>query len=290
MTTTSISNWHNSERALPLSLAVSSLFTVGKRSVIGELKDKLILSGSGALICYNGPCLGTDDMDVLMALSHIARGAESSGDTLELHTSFAELLDVLAWPTQISYYERLDGSLLRLSRAHLNLKELGGPSGRRVKKHVFGTLLGVTKVVENEDARERSICTPISKSMLQLWQDMVRVSWTQRRLLKHSLSRWLQVFVVFGEAKNRDYLIDELISMSSFKGEKREFRRLLKTAGDELILAGFLASFTVTKLSVVFVSAINAVGARALPLIGSQGVAARRAAMHTINNQLLLGD
>lgn len=289
MTYASISIWNETERALPLDLAVSSLFSANRKYSKDEVKDVVILSKSGCNITYTGPSLGTDDMDVLMALSHLARGAKSSGDTLEVVTSFAELLAALEWPTQRHYYDKLDDCLVRLSRAHLNLKAFGGPTGKRVVKHIFGTLLGVTQVLESGDGRERTISTPISRSMLQMWQELVLVSWTQRKLLKRNLSRWLQSYVLFGDANEREYLIDDLMVMSKFEGDRPEFRRRLKEACDELVHVNFLSSYSVTRINARMVSGEANKSITFLTGNTRKGAAAKRAELAS-PLQLCLGD
>jgi TrfA protein len=251
-TFTPLTSWNKSDRVIPLGLAVTSLFSANARTDGVEFLDQVIKSREGAVIKYSGPSLLVDDMDVLMAVTHVARGSQLQGDVLQIQSSFSELLEVLDWPSQTSYYDRLDASLMRLSRAHIAYTQRGGPSGRRVTMRVFGTILGVTKTIQSGDARQRTISTPISKDMLLLWGSLIQIPWDQRRGLKRALSRWLQIYVIFGSTSMREYLVEELYEMSRFTGEKSEFRRRLKDASDELQKHGYFSSYNITTEMAVF--------------------------------------
>jgi hypothetical protein len=285
-----LATWKKSERAIPLSLAVTSLFSVSTRAQGTEFLDMPLLSREGATIKYSGPSLLVDDMDVLMAVAHVARGSKLQGEVLQIQSSFAELLSILDWPSQSTYYDRLDASLLRLSRAHLDYTQRGGASGRRVTMRVFGTLLGVTETVMTGSARERSITTPISRSMLTLWGSLIQVSWDQRRLLKRSLSRWLQIYVVFGNSGAREYHIEELYEMARFSGEKREFRRCLKDASEELQAQRYFKEFSITRDVAHFVSGAESTNTPAQRDFGfntpaTKGSAALRHDLLSLTNQ-----
>lgn len=229
----SLELWPNSVRAVPNAVLRGSLFTVSKQRSTAK-KRELLAAVDGIEIRFKGERFNQVDLDLWEMLLHLAR------------------LQPLGNQVQFT--------------AHSLLKELGRGIGGKdhddLKEDIARLLGGVVEItwtdtgktflghlVEKayrDEATQRYVVL-FDEKMLSLYEGGYSyIDWERRKALKgNSLAKWLQGFYA-SHAAPYPYKVETIKNLcGSTVGRLPDFRRLLRSALDELITVGSIKSWDI---------------------------------------------
>lgn len=229
----SLELWPDTVRAVPNAVLRGSLFTVSKQRATAK-KRALLAAVDGIEIRFKGERFNQVDLDLWEMLLHLAR------------------LQPLGNQVQFT--------------AHSLLKELGRGIGGKdhddLKEDIARLLGGVVEItwtdtgktflghlVEKayrDEATQRYVVL-FDEKMLSLYEGGYSyIDWERRKALKgNSLAKWLQGFYA-SHAAPYPYKVETIKNLcGSTVGRLTDFRRLLKSALDELIDVGSIKSWNI---------------------------------------------
>jgi hypothetical protein len=229
----SLELWPDTVRAVPNAVLRGSLFTVSKQRATAK-KRALLAAVDGIEIRFKGERFNQVDLDLWEMLLHLAR------------------LQPLGNQVQFT--------------AHSLLKELGRGIGGKdhddLKEDIARLLGGVVEItwtdtgktflghlVEKayrDEATQRYVVL-FDEKMLSLYAGGYSyIDWDRRKALKgNSLAKWLQGFYA-SHAAPYPYKVETIKNLcGSTVGRLTDFRRLLKSALDELIDVGSIKSWDI---------------------------------------------
>lgn len=227
----SLELWPDTVRAVPNAVLRGSLFTVSKQRATAK-KRELLAAVDGIEIRFKGERFNQVDLDLWEMLLHLAR------------------LQPLGNQVQFT--------------AHSLLKELGRGIGGKdhddLKEDIARLLGGVVEItwtdtgktflghlVEKayrDEATQRYVVL-FDEKMLSLYEGGYSyIDWQRRKALKgNSLAKWLQGFYA-SHAAPYPYKVETIKNLcGSTVGRLTDFRRLLKSALEELIFVGSIKSW-----------------------------------------------
>lgn len=229
----SLELWPNSVRGVPNAVLRGSLFSVSRTRVTTK-KRELLAAVEGIEIRFKGERFNQHDLDLWEMLLHLAR-LQPLGDRVEFS-------------------------------AYALLKELGrGVSGREheeLKEDISRLLGGVVEITWTEtaktfighlvqqayrDEKTQRYVVIFDQKMLSLYEGGYSlIDWERRKALKsNSLAKWLQGFYA-SHAQPYAYKVQTIKSLcGSATGRLPDFRRLLRSALDELVAVGSIKSWKI---------------------------------------------
>lgn len=242
--------WNDRVRGLPNPLARSALFTVSSCTEprFFAKQHRTIQTLAGWVMSVRGEELRQDDEDTFLQLVHLART-----QPLEHGFEFSaySLLKQMAWSRNGASYARLKATLDRLQGTSLRIaSEAGGFKGYQgalVRKFTW-------KSSDSQEplARWRVWLEPEIVSLFgptqytQLW-------WDQRLRLKSNLAKYLHSYYASHEAPYAMKTQTIRALSGSRTARLSDFRKLLRTALDELVRESFLDSWEIAKGDLVHV-------------------------------------
>lgn len=229
----SLELWPDAVRAVPNAVLRGSLFTVSKQRATAKRRE-LLAAVDGIEIRFKGERFNQVDLDLWEMLLHLAR------------------LQPLGNQVQFT--------------AHSLLKELGRGIGGKdhddLKEDIARLLGGVVEItwtdtgktflghlVEKayrDEATQRYVVL-FDEKMLSLYEGGYSyIDWERRKALKgNSLAKWLQGFYA-SHAAPYPYKVETIKNLcGSTVGRLPDFRRLLRSALDELIAVGSIKSWEI---------------------------------------------
>lgn len=229
----SLELWPDSVRAVPNAVLRGSLFTVSKQRSTAK-KRELLAAVDGIEIRFKGERFNQVDLDLWEMLLHLAR------------------LQPLGNQVQFT--------------AHSLLKELGRGIGGKdhddLKEDIARLLGGVVEITWTDtgktflghlvekayrDEGTQRYVVLFDEKMLSLYEGGYSyIDWERRKALKgNSLAKWLQGFYA-SHAAPYPYKVETIKNLcGSTVGRLPDFRRLLKSALDELITVGSIKSWDI---------------------------------------------
>ena len=242
--------WSDRVRGLPNPLARSALFTVGSCTEprFFAKQHRTIQTLAGWVMTVRGEELRQDDEDTFLQLVHLARTQPIENG---VEFSAYSLLKEMGWSKNGASYARLKATLDRLQGTSLRIaSEAGGFKGYQgglVRKFTW-------KSPDSEEplTRWRVWLEPEIVSLFgptqytQLW-------WDQRLRLKSNLSKYLHSYFASHEAPYAMKVTTIRALSGSRTARLTDFRKLLRTALDELVRESFLDSWEIAKGDLVHV-------------------------------------
>lgn len=230
----SLELWPDAVRAVPNAVLRGSLFSVSKQRATAK-KRELLAAVDGIEIRFKGERFNQVDLDLWEMLLHLAR------------------LQPLGNQVQFT--------------AHSLLKELGRGTGGKdhddLKEDIARLLGGVVEITWTEsgktfighlvekayrdEATQRYVVI-FDEKMLSLYEGGYSyIDWERRKALKgNSLAKWLQGFYA-SHAAPYPYKVETIKNLcGSTVGRLPDFRRLLRSALDELVDVGSIRSWKIT--------------------------------------------
>lgn len=229
----SLELWPNTVRGVPNAVLRGSLFTVSKQRSTAK-KRELLAAVSGIEIRFKGERFNQTDLDLWEMLLHLAR-LQPLGNQVEF-TAYA-LLKELGRGISGRDHEELKEDIARL---------LGGVveiTWTDKGKSFIGHL--VEKAYRDE-ATQRYVVV-FDQKMLGLYEGGYSfIDWERRKALKgNSLAKWLQGFYA-SHAQPYSYKVETLKNLcGSTIGRLPDFRRLLRSALDELVAVGSIKDWAI---------------------------------------------
>ena len=230
----SLELWPDAVRAVPNAVLRGSLFSVSKQRATAK-KRELLAAVDGIEIRFKGERFNQVDLDLWEMLLHLAR------------------LQPLGNQVQFT--------------AHSLLKELGRGTGGKdhddLKEDIARLLGGVVEITWTEsgktfighlvekayrDETTQRYVVIFDEKMLSLYAGGYSyIDWERRKALKgNSLAKWLQGFYA-SHASPYPYKVETIKNLcGSTVGRLPDFRRLLRSALDELVDVGSIKSWKIT--------------------------------------------
>lgn len=231
----SLELWPDSVRGVPNAVLRGSLFTVSKQRATAK-KRELLAAVDGIEVRFKGERFNQTDLDLWEMLLHLAR-LQPLGNQVEF--SAHALLKELGRGVGGKDHDDLKEDIARL---------LGGVveiTWTDTKKTFLGHL--VEKAYRDEASRRYVVV--FDEKMLGLYAGGYSyVDWSRRKALKgNNLAKWLQGFYA-SHAAPYPYKVETIKNLcGSTVGRLPDFRRMLRTALDELVSVGSIKSWTISE-------------------------------------------
>jgi hypothetical protein len=249
--------WPEEHRGLPSGFARTALFTANKDGSRKMLNNFKVPGMAGISIVYMGEELRQDDLSVVMALVHLARGSSLSN---AIRTTTYTLLKTLGWSINSREYDHLRECLTRIKANEIKLDMEGGSkffAGSIIQRYA-GSLLGTSAVDAVGAGENYDLLIWLEPSFARLFvgTSHTRVNWEQRKRLggKSALALWLHTFL---SSHEKPYAISvaKYYELSGSKSSNMsEFRSRLEKAMNKLIEVGFLESWVYKENNVIQVN------------------------------------
>lgn len=232
----SLELWPNAVRGVPNAVLRGSLFSVSKQRAIAK-KRELLAAVDGIEIRFKGERFNQTDLDLFEMLLHLAR-LQPLGKQVEF-TAYS-LLKELGRGTGGKDHDDLKEAIARLRGGVVEITWLAeGQKGR-----TFGG--GLLADYYRDEASQRYVVV-FDEKMLSLYEGgYTYVDWEQRKALgSNNLAKWLQGFYA-SHAQPYPYKVETIKNLcGSTVGRLPDFRRLLRTALDELIEVGVIKTWSI---------------------------------------------
>lgn len=232
----SLELWPEAVRGVPNAVLRGSLFTVSKKRATAK-KRELLAAVEGIEIRFKGERFNQTDLDLWEMLLHLAR-LQPLGNQVEF--SAYALLKELGRGTGGKDHEELKEAIARLRGGVVEITWLSqGDKGR-----TFGG--GLLADYYRDEATQRYVVI-FDEKMLSLYEGgYTYVNWEQRKALgSNSLAKWLQGFYS-SHANPYNYKVETIKNLcGSTVARLPDFRRLLKSALEELVNVGSIKSWTI---------------------------------------------
>jgi hypothetical protein len=229
----SLELWPDSVRGVPNAVLRGSLFSVSRTRTTAK-KRELLAAVEGIEIRFKGERFNQTDLDLWEMLLHLAR-LQPLGDRVEF--SAYSLLKELGRGVSGREHEELKEDISRL---------LGGVveiTWTDTQKTFIGHL--VQQAYRDEKTQRYVVI--FDQKMLGLYEGGYSyIDWDRRKALKsNSLAKWLQGF--YGShAQPYAYKVETLKNLcGSTIGRLTDFRKLLRSALNELVTVGSIKSWKI---------------------------------------------
>ncbi|MCD9046744.1 plasmid replication initiator TrfA [Luteimonas sp. MHLX1A] len=247
--------WPDPERALPADFARVALFTANawRGKARPQLSDAVIYSQANMQVRQTGPALNHLDEDVFLAALHLLRNYPI-GDEVQL--SMAELATTMGLSPAGKNIQSIQERLQRLHKTQLELVvNFQGGVSRTYSGYLIPSYYreeakgsGHQQWVIQFDPKLCSLLTP---------NLLTRIIWDTRHTLRSAVSKRLHVFYA-SHAKPYPMKVETLVQICGLEvgpsqADKAKAAHAVRTALDELMQAGFLASWTLNAAGLVSV-------------------------------------
>jgi hypothetical protein len=229
----SLELWPEAVRGVPNSVLRGALFGVSVARKTHKRRT-LIAALENYEIRFKGETFNQTDLDTLQGMLHLAR-PHPLGTRVEF--SVHSFLKELGRGTSGKEHELFKEQVARLGSGWIEITSLED------KKTFMGSL--VHKAFRDE-ATDRYVVI-FDEDMLQLYQTgHTLIDWEQRQALgKNSLAKWLQGFYA-SHAKPFPYKVETIFNLCGSTTERLgDFRKLLRTALDQLVEVGAIKSWSI---------------------------------------------
>jgi len=229
--------WPEVIRACPSCVLRSALFGVIKRGRRRYLERQIIATWVDSTIRYTGITLDQADLDVWLALLHLAR---EQGLGTEIQTTIHGLLKSLGRCTGKRDHEWLKIVVARLTAGTVEIT-VG-------KKTYGGSLIGSFE--RDEETKDYRLC--LNPKMVVLFEDnaYTLLEREQRHGLRMDLAKWLHGYILSHQATAKSphrIGLERLQALcGSETGERWKFRQQVREAMDELLNAGVVARWRIS--------------------------------------------
>ena len=223
--------WPELKRGAPNSFIRSALFAAIQGKDRQFMKEAVLASQDGIVIKFTGEQLNQADLDVWETIVHLARD-----QPLGTYCGFTAhgLLTALGLPTGNSQHKQLHSTILRLTACAVEVIHEG--------KTYFGPL--IKSGAKDEATRHYGI--ELNKGIITLFGDnqWTALDWQQRQKLRSQpLAQALHAFY----SSHRVPFSVRLSTLQAYTGSRNKqaagFKRQIRTALDQLVAVGFLASY-----------------------------------------------
>lgn len=230
-----LSFWPDSVRGIPNTLLRSALFTVSQQRETFK-KRELIRSVGGVEIRFKGERFNQSDLDLYEQLVHLAR-LQPLGSLIEFTAH--SILKELGRGTNGKAYEEFKEDMARLRGGFVEIKWFGLNTS-------FGG--GLLSAYSREESTQR-YTVKFDSEILGLYVDgHTFVDWEKRKALKgNSLAQWLMGYYA-SHVVPYEIKVETIKDMCGSKTARlADFRRMLRTALDELVRVGCIHSWAISK-------------------------------------------
>ena len=235
--TVALPQWPEEVRACPSCVLRSALFGIVERGRRKLLERAVVATWEGVTIRYTGGQLDQADLDVWLALLHIAREHNLG---VRVPVTVGEILKTMGRPTGGSAREWFKCAIARLTACAVEItaggKTFGGPL--------------IEGFVRDEVTGEHVLY--LSPRLVVLFEDdaFTWIDWEHRRSLSRDLAKWLHSYILSHKAaRDRPHRIG-LARLRELCGSEREelrfFRRDVREAMTELQAAGVVVTWRIT--------------------------------------------
>lgn len=225
--------WPEPKRGAPNSFIRSALFAAIQSKDRQFLKEAVLASQDGIIVKYTGEQLNQSDLDVWETIVHLARD-----QPLGTAVSFTAhgLLKAMGMPTGNSQHKQLHSTLLRLTACAVEVTHN--------KKTYFGPL--IKSGAKDEVSRHYGI--ELNKGIIKLFGEnqWTALDWKQRQNLRgQPLAQALHAFY----SSHREPFAVKIETLQAYTGSRNKqlasFKRQVRIALNELVIAGFLNAFAI---------------------------------------------
>ena len=235
--TVALPQWPEEVRGCPSCVLRSALFGVVRRGRRKALEGEILATWEGVTIRYTGWRLDQADLDVWLAVLHIAREYALG---LRVQSSVNRLLKAVGRNTDGRSHEWLKGAIRRLTACAVEIT-----AGR---KTYSGPLI---EGFERDEVTGEHVLY-LNPRLAGLFEDdaFTWIDWEQRRSLTMDLSKWLHSYILSHQATlNNPHRIGlgrlrELCGSET--GELWRFRQQIREAMQELHTTGVVAAWRIT--------------------------------------------
>lgn len=226
--------WPEKFRGIPNEPARSALFTVrrGKREYIKD--QSIVVIGDGEII-YRGEELRTEDEDVWLSLLHLARSRDL--DAPVVFRPYA-LLRELGWPTNGTYYKRLEEIIRRLKATMVQIRSA------RLAKSIGLSLIKRFEMTGEGGEASWQIWIEREMRILFAGEQYTRLHWETRKQMTPVAKRLMDYFC--SHKRPHPISVIKLKDLcSSTTKSLRHWRETLRGALEELKQHGVLTSWSI---------------------------------------------
>jgi hypothetical protein len=224
--------WPEKVRGVPNAVLRGALFTVGQdRAMFKELTT--VATVDGIEISVMGPRLNQHDLDLFETLLHGQRELPLGAP---VHFTARSLLKALGRGTSGKHHKELRNDMARLIGSVIHIRWTDQ------KKGLIDKLVERVYIDENTD----HWVVEFSPQLMKLYADgYTWIDPEERKALgRNNIAKWAHGFYA-SHAKPFAYSVDTLWSLSGSTATRREFRRKLQTALDELKNIGSLDAWEI---------------------------------------------
>lgn len=238
--------WPEPKRGTPNSFIRSALFAAIQSKDRVFLKEATLASQRGISVKFTGEQLNQEDLSVWETLAHLAR-QHPLGCMCEFTAH--GLLKSLGQHTGLSQHKQLHSTIIRLTACAVEITHEG--------KTYFGPL--VKSGLKDELTSHYRI--ELNRELIRLFGDnqWTALDWQQRQQLRGKLLA--QALHAFYSSHRQPFPI-KLDTLRGYVGsrniQRAGFKVKLRTALEELVSIGFLASYDITGDAVTVVRALAA--------------------------------
>jgi hypothetical protein len=228
----SLELWPDAVRGVPNAVLRGALFGVSQRRITHK-KRTVIGAVDGYEIRFKGEAFNQTDLDVWETLLQLAR-LQPLGTKVEFTAH--SLLKELGRGTGNTQHEQLKEELARLGSGWTEI------TWTKEKKTFAGNLIS-SYFRDDETGR---YVVKFNADMAQLYGvGHTLIDWSERQALgNNSLAKWLHGFYA-SHAKPFPYKSETLHGLCGSKAELKEFRRMLRTALDQLRSVGAIKTWSI---------------------------------------------
>lgn len=199
------------------------------------LKEREIHSQNGYSIKYSGPVLTQYDLDTLWAVIYFCLPFPP-GDEVEV--KITDLARILKKPEGGLQRKSLIDSVVRLAKVNI---QVDSPMTCGNSRHFIGHIIDSAEW----DGRHKTLIIRVSSS-LHLLREITFLDISIRRQLSKDLSKWLQAYIHACGRRFFSTYDDTLQQLcGSVMSRRRDFRRKLKEALEELMKTGFILQYSI---------------------------------------------
>lgn len=230
-------HWDDDQRGAPAAVLRSALFGVIKRGKRVALDNELLASWAGSEIRYTGFRLDQADLDCWLEAMHLARKYPLGRDVRFTSRGFLRAMGRKGSGGKDQKW--LDGAFRRMVACAVLFRFANG-------QEYAGSLVSEF-FVDRDSGRYVLNINPLIASLFE--EEFVKLSTEKRSLLKSDLARWLQGYVQSHratEAQPHRIGLARLQALCGSTAQRREFRRLLKKAMNELQQQELISRWRIT--------------------------------------------
>lgn len=236
----SLDLWPDAVRGVPNAVLRGALFGVFQRRAWAD--RELLAAVDGIEIRFKGQRLNQTDLDVWEMLVHLAR-SQPLGSRLDFTAH--SMLQALGRGTGKTQHDQLHAELVRMKAGAVEITWTGE------RKSFVGSLIG--NVYRDHETNRYVVI--LDQRMMTLYEDGYSyVDWGQRQALgTNSLAKWLHGFYT-SHAAPFPYKVETIKSLCGSNTKALfEFRRLLRSALDELVSIGAIKRWNINEQDLVHV-------------------------------------